>query len=226
MRQYRGERKRGRLLAQSITMLPVYRTDNQQTQFLLPLKTKQVGITQSASFPMILRPGSIAAPTTPLSSHRSCLCVCALVNIPLDFDAICVTHAAPGGDLATGGCFWRFAINLDDYRGDGEWCLDGGFGNNCLCGLVRGRECCTYYIVDSTSGKSVVPLPTFSRKNNNFSRVNEHSIKTSTFGIKSFEAKTLITSIFAFLSSSMFPVLGTIVFGVYGLVKECCTFTS
>lgn len=74
LRQYRGERKRGRLLAQSITMLPVYRTDNQQTQFLLPLKTKQVGITQSASFPMILRPGSIAAPTTPLSSQRSCLC--------------------------------------------------------------------------------------------------------------------------------------------------------
>lgn len=78
LRQYRGEeeeRKRGRLLAQSITMLPVYRTDNQQTQFLLPLKTKQVGITQSASFPMILRPGSIRCPPpSPLSSRRSCLC--------------------------------------------------------------------------------------------------------------------------------------------------------
>lgn len=49
------------------------------------------------------------------------------------------------------------------------------------CGLVRGRECCAYYIVDSTSGKSVVSLPTFSRKNNNFSRVKAYLIKTSTF---------------------------------------------
>lgn len=136
MRQYRGERKRGRLLAQSITMLPVYRTDNQQTQFLLPLKTKQVGITQSASFPMILRPGSIRCPRHPLAtllSSRSCLCVHSSTS--LDFDAICVTYAVLGGDLGTGGCFWRFAINLDDYRGDGERCLDGGFGNNCLWSL-------------------------------------------------------------------------------------------
>lgn len=84
LRQYRGERKRGRLLAQSITMLPVYRTDNQQTQFLLPLKTKQVGITQSASFPMILRPGSIRCPRHP-PCHPAVVpfaSLCAFVNIP------------------------------------------------------------------------------------------------------------------------------------------------
>lgn len=73
--------------------------------------------------------------------------MCALVNIPLDFDAICVTYAVLGGDLGTGGCFWRFAINLDDYRGDGErvWMVVSGTIVFEACGLVRGCEC---YIVN------------------------------------------------------------------------------
>lgn len=74
------------MLAQSITMRRVYRSDNQQTQLLLPrLRRPSKWELQSASFRMILRPGSVAypprAPSSNLclsvhsSAHSSSLCL-------------------------------------------------------------------------------------------------------------------------------------------------------
>lgn len=74
----------GRLLAQSITMRPVYRPDNQQTQLLLPPKTKQVGITvclvpndiasrKCCHPPRILLPPLLAPPCIRQHPSRPCL---------------------------------------------------------------------------------------------------------------------------------------------------------